>query len=448
MAVISLKRRVAILAFAIALYPGPAAADGIVMKPHEDGWRPATENLQQALITYRDGIERLTVAIEVNEPDAKSMVWVLPVPAAAKQVHLDVLANFPQTRGTEVYGGALDYLDKMRMTAVIMQVWPPTAYMLMNLLASSGNREMPKAAAPAPMAAAQSVMVHERVEKQGMVSEVITAREGSALYAYLAGKGLNIKAGAVPTLDFYIGKDYTFVASWFIRDTTQENDSESTLAKGIEVRFPAEEMFFPLFPTSAYGDRVVPTSIRVAGHVTPRPFADIAQATTIGYYVAATASDRLRGPLGTNYLYTKIDIDAPAKALTQDLWISPKPPGLRGLDVATFVTRYSVFIYVVLLVAVSALTSLVVGWTVFRELRTGKGARRLVLVGLGNCVTLLGMLVTMLALPKGWKRRAGYLAAFSLLFMLSIAAVTWGFGAFLEPMKPKSYEFRAPAPGR
>jgi hypothetical protein len=443
----SLKRLAPVLAIALTVVPGRAASDGIVMKPHEDGWRPATESLQEALITYRDGIERLTVAITVDDADAKSMVWLLPVPAAPKQVHVDVLGSFPRLRGTEVYGGAMESSGNLRTVAVVMQVWPPAAYMLLEFLGAYGNREMPKAAAAAPMAAEGSVLVHERVEKQGMVSEVITAKEGAALYAYLAGKGLNLKAGAIPTLDFYIGKDYTFIASWFSRDTTQKQDSASTIAKAIEVRFPAEEMFFPLFPTSAYGERVVPASIRVAGHVTPRPFADIAQRTSIGYYVSTIRGEDGPGSLGTD-LYTKIDIDAPAKAFTQDLWISPKPPRLRGLDMATFVVRHDVIVSIALLVAVSALTSLVVGWPVFKELRTGKGALRLMLAGLGNCLTLLGMLVTIVALPKGWKRRAGYLAAFSLLFMLGTAVVTWSMDAFLEPMKPNSYEFRSPGPGQ
>jgi len=443
------KHTLVAVAFAFALVPRLAVSDGIVIKPHEDGygWRPATENLQQALITHRDGIERLTVAIEVDAAGAKSVVWLLPVPATPKQVHVDVLSSFPSIGGTEVYGGALENLGNMRMAAVILQVWPPLVGAIFYLGGSAleaifggSDRRMaaPKAAAPAK---GEAVEVHERVEKQGMVSEVITAREGSALYGYLAGKGLNLKAGAVPTLDHYIGKDYTFVASWFSAGVQAGKDPERFQNRAIEIRFPTEEMFFPLFPTSAYGDRVVPASIRVAGHVSPRPFADIAQRTSIGYYVSRMRGEDGMGPLGTD-LYTKIDIDAPAKAFTQDLWISPKPPRQQGLELATFVVRYPVIAFALLLVPVSMLLSLTAGWVAFRELRTGKGALRLMLVGLGNCVTLLGMLATVRALPKGRKQRFGYLVAFSLLFMLGMAVVTWQGDSIFEPMKPRTIPFR------
>ncbi len=439
-------------AFALALLPRLAAADGIVMKPHVDGWQPAAENAQHALITHAGGIERLTVAVEVDASDAKSMVWLLPVPAPAKQVHVDVLARFPSIRGTEVYGGAAEYLGNMRIGAVVIQVWPPLVGALVYLagsaldaLLSSSDRRMeaPKAAAAAK---GVEIEVHERLEKEGVVSEVITAREGSALYGYLSGKGLNLKPGAVPTLDHYIGKEYTFVASWFGAGADFGKDRDRILNRAVEIRFPAEDMFFPLFPTSAYGARVVPASIRVAGHVTPRPFADIAPHTIVGYYVSAArgVGEHGAGSLGTD-LYTKIDIAAPATAFTQDLWISPTPPRQQGLGAATFVVRHPVIAFFLFLVPLSMLVSLVAGFALFREMRTGNGALRLMLAGLGNCVTLLGMLATLRYLPVGRKRRIGFLAAFSLLFMLGMAVATLQFDAMFEPMKPRTVRSGYPA---
>lgn len=422
--------------------PQLALADGIVIKPHEDGWRPAMENVQQAVIARAGGAQRLIVAVEIDNPDASSMVWLLPVPAPAKQVHVDVLERFPRVIGTEVYGGAIAILENMLIAAVVMEVWPPLigagAMLIFSIFRDSDERMAPKAAAKMAEKGGEEIVVHERVAKQGMVSEVITAREGAALYAYLAGKGLALKPGAVPTLDFYTGKDYTFVASW-VDGAAVPKDAGSVMNRAIDIHFPSEELFFPLYPTSAYGERVVPVSLRVAGHVTPRIFADIAGETKVGYHVARHGASEGARTLGTD-LYTKIDIGSPARAFTQDLWISTKEPQQRGLGFATLLVRHPLAAGIALLALCSALVSLAVGWMQYGELRTRTGALRLLLIGLANCLSFLAMIWAATKLPAGWKRRFSFLFLFSLLFMLAVWVLTWQAEAMLEPMKPAQRE--------
>lgn len=58
------------------------------------------------------------------------------------------------------------------------------------------------------------VIVYEHLDKEGISSEIITAKTTNGLYDYLKSKGLKIESGSIPVLDNYIGKDYFFVVSW------------------------------------------------------------------------------------------------------------------------------------------------------------------------------------------------------------------------------------------
>jgi uncharacterized membrane protein len=108
-----------------------------------------------------------------------------------------------------------------------------------------------------------------------------------------------------------------------------------------------------------------------------------------------------------------------------------------GLPLATFVVLQPVVTFFLLVGVVSALLSLMVGWLMFKELRTRLGAARLAAVGLANCVTLLGILVAAIwTLPGSKKRIAGFLACFSIAFIAVASIFTFGGAAFLDTLRP------------
>jgi len=427
----------------------PAQGDGMVIRKFEDRWQPLREGSQQALILQRDGLQRMLLAIEVDDPGVSNPVWILPVPAGPGQVTVDVLADFPRVSGTEVFGGARDSLSKIGLVAAGMQVWPAAAailYAVIDLFTGPRVRIAGKAPAAKAAAAAPPITVHQRVEKEGMVAEVITAKEGGALYRYLEGKGLKITPGSLPVLDHYAGKDYTFITSWLGGgDAGTPGGPEGGarhLSRGIEVRFPSREMFFPLRPTSVYGEAVVPASIWVAGYVTPRPYADIAPHTTVRYHVSTLyGSERTEFARAfyeaENGRYTRIDINTASRRFTDDLWIDPASPGTVGLAVATFVVTHGLVTLFLIVAALSAALSLAVGWVVYEPLRTRRGAIRLAVVGLANCLTLIGLIVAGIqALPGTGKRFAAYLAVFSILYVSAVFAMTFGAGVVIESLRP------------
>lgn len=428
--------RLTALAALCALVPALAFGDGIVIKPHKDGWRPGIENSQQAIITHAGGIQRLIVAVDIEETEAESMVWLLPVPAGPRDITVDVLVSFPRVIGTEVYGGALENLKNMRFAAAGSQLWPVAVLlvggeMLFSLIDSWDSRKREASRPAAAAAKGDAVTVHAHVEKEGMTIEVITAREVSAIYGYLESKGLKLGAGALPALDTYIGKDYSFIASWVTPDPSARREGYT---RGLDLRFPTKDLFFPLLPTSGYGERVVPASIRIAGFVTPQLFPDIERHTAVGYHVAHIQEGSFEPAAMRRY--TKIDIGAPAKAYTQDLWISSAPPQRSGLELATQVTAHPVVTFFLLLLPVSVVASILAGSLVYRGLRTRLGAARFALMGLANGISLLGILFLLPLLPSGWKRRTAYVFSFSLLFMGTFLLTTLGMDVVLEPMRP------------
>ena len=68
--------------------------------------------------------------------------------------------------------------------------------------------------APMRRAIETDVIVHEHLEKEGITTEIITAKTAQALYWYLQNKNLKVEEGSIPVLDHYIGKEFTFIVSW------------------------------------------------------------------------------------------------------------------------------------------------------------------------------------------------------------------------------------------
>ena len=255
------------------------------------------------------------------------------------------------------------------------------------------------------------VVVYEHMDKEGISSEIITAKTAFGLYDYLKKKGLKIENGSIPVLNKYIGKEYAFIASWITDNSINKVNNPDNLTeglfkirptrndpyktRGIFVTFPTKEIYFPLLPTSVYGSKTVPATIRINGYVSPKIFQDIKNYTKIDYYVDSYAnfSEDLRNFYNgenKNVKYTKIEINAPSKFLTDDLWISNVTP--IKTNYSTFFAMHSITSALLLLILSSVITGILTGWIIFKELR--KNIIKLGLIGLSNCLSILGLLIT------------------------------------------------------
>ena len=449
--------------FFCAFAPNPAVADGMILTVYKDRWDFSDEKSQQAIINYQNGIQKMIIAVGYNQiqKDQKA-VWIFPVPADPSQIRLDIISAFPDWRGEEIYAVANKNLDNIWAWHCLTQLWSVPFYFSTSMETQGlvdikvfgfGYSSMPQ----------REVNVIEHLEKEGIVSELVTARTAKGLYEYLKAKGLNVAPGALPVFDHYIGNQYSFVVSWinpsetllsrqdaekllfrhlnqniwpasfskFIDDLKQKyaafglagNDRNflassegrpikdevvwaipknpslinSKLApvqqKGISVTFPTKEIYFPLLPTSVYGKKIVPATIRVMGLVSPKIFESIKGYVETKYYQKDShdlAKDILSFPrISKRDYYTKIDINAPSNSFVDDLWMQNQAP--QEIYSALFVIKHQGIIGIVLFIILSMATSIFSGWFVFPDMRKHK--LKLALLGLLNFTTIYGVII-------------------------------------------------------
>jgi hypothetical protein len=381
--------------------PKSVLADGMMIRPdpYSDRWDYANESNQQAFINYDNGLQKMIISVGLEGENSNGVVWLFPIPSEPNKVAIDVVKSLPQLSGEEISKKAKSNLNYTRKFLQMTQLYTIPFLFLYEILGTPGKGFENTLGTPQGLDrnVEQDVIVYEHLDKEGITSEIITAKTATGLYSYLRSKGLKIESGSIPVLDNYIGKEYSFVASWI-------NSSENIVyaQRGVFVTFPTKNIYFPMLPTSVYGSKTVPVIIRVIGHVSPKVFQDIKSYTKTDYYVGSYASfaDDLKNfynGQNQNIKYTKIEINAPSKFLTEDLWISNFSP--IKTYYSTFVARHPVISTILLLVISSFITGILAGLIVFRALR--KNILKLGLIGLSNCLSIFGLsIITVLVGTK------------------------------------------------
>jgi hypothetical protein len=482
----------------------PVLADGFIIEPdpYSGRWDWAGEANQQAYISHDGHLQKMIISIGLNKPSLSQAVWIFPVPASPKKTVIDVVDRLPYISGEEISQKTEKNLDDTQKILLSTQIYP-LPFLKNKRAYPTMNSDMTQGAAPSGERAhiERDVVVHEHLEKKGITSEIVTAKTANGLYNYLKDKGLSIKPGSIPVLNHYIGKDYSFVASWIgsmavimpekqikqelsyylysqyelpkfkrlldklkqkypelaqiYTDYNKQNqgqplmhspnkpinpvefspprgnyievedlverfllskkgkpvldelvkaiqedpsivisdNSELDLGKqrGLLVTFPTEKMYYPLLPTSVYGSETVPATLRVIGHITPEIFSDIKSYTKVQYYLSNEMYDAKSFYNGQkeNAKYTKIKINAPSKYLTQDLWIERQTP-VKTQFIA-FLAANSLLVSLGLYAFISVVVGIFIGMILFPNLR--KNIFKLAILGLANCLSILGLVV-------------------------------------------------------
>ena len=426
-----------------SLIPKSALADGMMIEPdpYSDRWDYSDESNQQAFINYDNGLQKMIISVGFESENSNGIVWLFPVPSDPNKVVIDVVKNLPQLSGEEISKKAKSNLDDTTKFLQVTQIY--TIPFVMLSMSFVGTFDTEEIGAPPEMKGRdieQDVVVYEHLEKEGITSEIITAKTATGLYDYLEGRGLKIESGSIPVLDNYIGKEYSFVVSWI----SSPEKVISAQNRGVFVTFPTKDIYYPMLPTSVYGSKIVPATIRIIGHVSPKVFQDIKSYAKTDYYINSYTSfaDDLKNFYSgqtQDIKYTKIEINAPSKFLTDDLWISNSAP--IKIYYSTFIAKHPAISAILLLIISSLITGVLVGWIVFKALR--KNIFKLGQVGLSNCLSIFGLLITTMLIStkeknegvesvlteirqKGyvWKRRlAAILLLANSLLVISLFAI-------------------------
>ena len=388
-------------------FSGSVKADGFVMqpKPFSDRWDYSNEDNQQAFIKHDQGTQKMIISIGLSEVKKKGAVWLFPVPSRPDKVDIDVVSQLPIIGGEEISKRAKSRLDEISKYLYASQF---NFYLFLNKRFSSSVESFGSYSGLQgkgfEVGVDDDVYVHQHLQKNGITSEVITSKNARALYEYLKNKGLNVKDKSLPVLeDNYIGKEYSFVVSWVNSGSGKNNKSNNQ--RGVFVSFPTEKIYYPLLPTSVYGEQKVPATIRVFGHTDPEMFKDIEPYSEVKYYDNNRYKKNSKPEIfynnsSQNEKYTKITINAPSKKFTQDLWINTNTPA--GVYLPLFIGNYPVVSFMILFLLITIISGLVAGLAFFKELRDNP--KKILLLSLSNCFTIWGLIIaTILVKTKSVK---------------------------------------------
>jgi len=373
----------------------PALADGmVIINDYRDlgGWAYGAEESQEAFIHYEDGIQKMILSVNLGFEQDSNKIWLFPVPGAPEQVAIDIMTAVPYLSGEELSGIAKSNLTTAKQVAFASQIYSlPFVVFFEAGSTPYDTGESLETTAPKSFAEmSQDVIVHAHLEKEGMTSEIITAQTAGGIYNYLKAKGLEIEIGAIPVLQEYVGEDYSFVVSWISQEASGRYDFLFE-QRGVFVSFPTDELYYPLLPTSVYGDEVVPATIRVLGYVSPRIFSDFEPYVLVDYFIDDDYFDfegleSFYDKQVSEVKYTKIEIDAPSKFLTDDLWMEREAPG--KVVYSSFIAEYGLMTTFILFISLSVIIGIIFGRIVFRRSRS---LLRYGLIGFSNCLSLLGL---------------------------------------------------------
>ena len=272
-----------ILIIAFIISPVSISADGGVIRPLPSGdWTWVDENSQEAFINREGGIEKLIIAADIKKENS-DIAWIIPVPSKPEKVEIDITSELPIFFGDDVISKAkLNFSENLKTSyyaGLLGQIWTfPFSIIFVSLSGARGG-------VGGKVVPGDLVSVETHIEKAGMVAEVITAKNGQAIYDYFSQKGFNMKQGSISELNSYIEKDYSFVVSWIASGVVSE---ENRGQRGIFISFPTSKIYYPLIFTSAYGETKIPITIRVLDHVKPEIFSEIKHYTEIDYYTERT----------------------------------------------------------------------------------------------------------------------------------------------------------------
>lgn len=402
-------KKIIILILCLLFVPAVLADGGIIIRDR-DMWGMFDEEQQFAAINHKDGFQNMILTVDTSEElRGEEAVWIFPIPAKPEKTAINIIKGFPALHGYDVEEGAADAVSGSFMAMRATSIFPP-------LLLFSGRMG---AFGKGLEGALDGVTVHERIEKMGLTTELISALDSQSFSNYLSAQDLEVPANFRSILDGYIGQEYSLVVSWIsdIEEFKKEQEFEKQHYGrkyvgnkiGVFITFPTEKIYYPLKPTSVYGSKRVPAVIYVMDYVEPELYPEIRADSEVNYFLQrrfrapeelrdffvgfekdpSAYYDRIDGKVqgfGFNNLrYTKIKINPPSKYLTQDLWI--KGSALFRIKMAEFMDRNIFWIALLFFMICSCLASLIAAVIIFKGAISKRG---FALFGLFNFLTLIG----------------------------------------------------------
>lgn len=377
-----------LLFLAVSLFPTVTRGDGAAFQGHDlSSLEPIQEREQMAAIVHHNNMERMIIAINFEAEDQDNALWIFPLPSTPGKTRLEVLNSFPLFFGNDPRQTASAVINGLMTVSRATQIYP-LPFELMSLTFGTSD----------------GVPVHAEVEKWGVHAEAITTRSMDDLTAYLQERRAGISKEHLRTFEPYLSDQYVLVISWIasreqlLKEFPKDQASKSP-GRGrwpcLYVEFPADQIFYPLRPTSTYGHQEIPVRLYVLGYVKPEVNPSLARQLDISYYrqphfLENTPKEFIESLPSRNIPYTRVSIETRAENFIDDLWFSPiEPSGMRYAEVVERLGEERVLIPIgIIFVAVISYISAGLSALILFG-RWGKYAR----LGLWNMLTWVGLII-------------------------------------------------------
>lgn len=355
-------------------------SDGCVFIPTVEQWISSPEEKQIGLINYQNGIENLTIVIDIKNSSLSTdeAFWIFPIPGNPEGIDIYIIE---EKEIDFYYGGYKDVRNGVKETvstnlmflsfsqAYLSMIPFFKIFLLSYNVAYAINEDI-------------SVSIHETAEKMGFTAQLISAETSSAISQYLESKNVTLDSSASNLIDEYIGKDFCFVAAWIsdineFKKQAMSNQNnhywhyfydEPFYMLGISVEFPTEDIYYPMKMTSIYGEEKIPILIQINGHVSPK---NTYNGMITNYYTYDGS-------------YTEISINTKSSDFTEDFYIENKEPS----DVANakFIKNNSLLFAIIVFILCSIFASLLSSFIVYRKNKPDY--RKFSLLGFGNFLSI------------------------------------------------------------
>ncbi|MDD5092255.1 MAG: hypothetical protein PHQ23_15250 [Candidatus Wallbacteria bacterium] len=297
----------------LILLAGRLHADGMVYVDYTDEsqMKPATELEQRGAIFMDQGREKLVISVDFIAATAESAVWMFPVPGSTGEVHCEISDQFPRFSGENMFPltsqSFLETFTIFRFPQLI--TYPEILYGILDLTLGIEDS--------APEHGFDSLQL---VKKYGMHLELVRSDDADGLAAFFRMRGKPAPENLEKSFKDYFGSRFVFVVCWIDSiETLRKNFSGQQVEPAggkrtpcIEVVFPARRPYFPLKPTSAYGNMEIPVVLYVQGAYFINRFDWWSRDAHLEYF-CAPGFNPFRG------IYTRCRLNLPAEKYRHDL---------------------------------------------------------------------------------------------------------------------------------
>ncbi len=349
-------------------------SDGCIFIPSVQNWVYAYEEKQIGIIDYNNGIENLTLMIDIKDSvlSTEEAFWIFPVPGDPKDINIGITEHVDYFEGgyidvrNQAKNSVIDSLMIMTYSQAYLSFIPFFYMSVSSIMMAAGYND---------------VEIHKQVEKIGMTSQLISANTSDALTTYLSSKNITLPDSADNIIDEYIGKNYCFVVSWISNITefktqTLQSDmhyylgyyGEPFYVIGLSAEFPTQDIYYPMKLTSIYGNKFIPVLIQINGFVSPKNDYDTMDTS---YY-------------NDDGEYTEITIETQASDYNKDLFIENVEPS--SIQTAKFITNNSLFFALIVFILCSILASIVSAAIIYNKNKPDY--KKFALMGFGNFLTI------------------------------------------------------------